>query len=362
MLLITDRRDRSRSLQRILALWGPCEVVGLHERAGAIGRARLMVSDVELADAEAVAAIRKALSRLREPGTPYLCLVRDPSPRNVMQANAIRATCVLQADAPFATLLETVSGMVQKEEPADGGRALVRSRFVSAAAAMGETLSAAANGGALPRAAIDSSVESINQATDGADIDAWLELVWKHDDSTYQHCLLVAGLAAAFGRRLGFSANDRRLLTGAAVLHDIGKAKIPLDILNKTERLTEAEVRIMRNHPELGHEMLLRQGHVAAPIAETARSHHEYLDGSGYPDGLRGAQISDLVRLVTICDIYAALIERRSYKPAMAPFEAYDVLVRMRGKLDADLVRAFRPVVLADGNSALAGNGGSIAC
>lgn len=353
MLLITDRRDGSRSLQRMLALWGPCEVVGLHEAAGVAGSARsLTVSDVELADAAAVTAIRRALSRHRAADAPYLCLLRNLSPRNVMQANAIGATRILPADAPVSTLLETVNGMqTDEEERADGGGGQVRGPFVSAAAGMAETLSAAASGGVLPRAAIDGSVESINQAADSADIGAWLELVWKHDDSTYQHCLLVAGLAAAFGRQLGFAASDRRLLTGAAVLHDIGKAKIPLEILNKTESLDPAEVQVMRTHPEIGYEMLLRQGHVARPIAEAARSHHEYLDGSGYPDGLRGGEISDLVRLITICDIYAALIERRPYKAAMAPAEAYEVLTRMRGKLDADLVRAFRPVILPDAGS-----------
>ena len=102
----------------------------------------------------------------------------------------------------------------------------------------------------------------------------------------------------------------------------------------------------MQTHPQIGYEMLLRQGAFAREVVEAARSHHEYLDGSGYPQGLKANEISDVVRMITICDIYAALIERRSYKAPMEPKQAYAVLVGMGAKLDADLLRAFRSVVL----------------
>jgi HD-GYP domain-containing protein (c-di-GMP phosphodiesterase class II) len=77
------------------------------------------------------------------------------------------------------------------------------------------------------------------------------------------------------------------------------------------------------------------------------RSHHEYLDGSGYPDGLRAAEIPDLVRLITICDIYAALMEARPYKHPKSAREAFAILERMGTKLDGDLVRAFGRVAVA---------------
>ncbi len=82
-------------------------------------------------------------------------------------------------------------------------------------------------------------------------------------------------------------------------------------------------------------------------LLSVVRSHHEMLDGSGYPDRLRGGEIPDLVRLVTICDIHAALIERRPYKAPMDAGKAYAILESMAGRLDADLVRAFQPVVQA---------------
>ena len=102
----------------------------------------------------------------------------------------------------------------------------------------------------------------------------------------------------------------------------------------------------MREHPGIGHDMLVAQGGFAPLVLSAVLSHHEYLDGSGYPHGLSGGGIPDSVRIITICDVYAALIERRSYKPPMPPGDAYATLVAMGGKLDRDLVRVFGEVVL----------------
>ena len=108
----------------------------------------------------------------------------------------------------------------------------------------------------------------------------------------------------------------------------------------------------MRGHPVIGYKMLVKQGGLRPEVLAAVRSHHEYLDGSGYPDGLKDAEIGDIVRMITICDIYAALIERRSYKPPMAPDQAYGMLVLMGTKLDAALVRAFEAVVLKTSQAA----------
>lgn len=170
-----------------------------------------------------------------------------------------------------------------------------------------------------------------------------LDLVWRFDNLTHQHCMLVAGLAGAFGGVLGFSEADRHLLTKAALLHDVGKARIPKEILNKPGPLDAAEMRVMRRHAEFGHAMLVGQGY-SDDVLAVVRSHHEALDGTGYPDGLKGKQIPDLVRLVTICDIYAALIERRPYRAPMSAQHAYGVLSGMTGKVDMAMLGAFRPV------------------
>lgn len=267
------------------------------------------------------------------------------SSRCQIQANALGATDILSADISAAALLDRLGLLLAPPGQSIKAEELGR-RFVAASAGLSDLMEAAEAGVGLPMKAIADSVTALNRAADGGDLTAWLDMVWRHDDATYQHCLLVSGLAAAFTQRLGFCEVDRRLIAEAAVLHDIGKARIPLDILRKPEGLSPVEREVMRRHPGMGHDMLAAQGGFAPMVLSAVLSHHEYLDGSGYPHGLSGGEIPDPVRIITICDVYAALIERRSYKPPMPPGDAYAALVAMGGKLDRDLVRVFGEVVL----------------
>src|SRR5262249_8853751 len=141
-----------------------------------------------------------------------------------------------------------------------------------------------------------------------------------------------------------FSAADRQRLAFAGLLHDIGKSKIPLAILEKPGPLDKDEIEIMKRHPQLGYDSLQTMPGLDAAMLDMAVHHHEYLDGSGYPHGIAGSEVSDLVRLMTISDIFGALIERRSYKPPMSGERAYQVLLDMNNKLDKDLVHEFCPV------------------
>jgi HD-GYP domain-containing protein (c-di-GMP phosphodiesterase class II) len=175
---------------------------------------------------------------------------------------------------------------------------------------------------------------------------AWLDDVRRYHEGTFQHCLLVTGVAVGFGLNIGLSSSDVERLGIAATLHDIGKARIPLSILDKPGRLDPAEEEIMRRHPVIGYDLLKDISGIGTDVLDGVRHHHEYLDGSGYPDALKAPQISDLVRLLTISDIFAALIESRPYRPAMARQNAYKILCDMDGKLERSLVRAFRNVAL----------------
>ncbi len=157
---------------------------------------------------------------------------------------------------------------------------------------------------------------------------------------------IINSIAVGFALNIGFSSSDVKRLGIAATLHDIGKAKIPLSILDKPDRLDPGEEEIMRRHPVIGYELLKDIPDISPEILDGVRHHHEYLDGSGYPDGLSAPEISDLVRLLTISDIFAALIESRPYRPPMARQKAYEILGGMGGKLERPLVRAFKNVAL----------------
>ena len=130
------------------------------------------------------------------------------------------------------------------------------------------------------------------------------------------------------------------------MVHDIGKVRIPLSILDKPGKLTGDEFALVRKHPVYSRQILSGRPEIGPDVLDLAVHHHEYLDGSGYPDGLHGEQISRHVRMLTICDIYAALTEERAYKEAFSSRRAYATLLEMEGKIDQDLLQRFRPIAV----------------
>jgi putative nucleotidyltransferase with HDIG domain len=174
----------------------------------------------------------------------------------------------------------------------------------------------------------------------------WLATVGRHHADSYRHCLFVTGFAVAFAQHLGMHEDDQRRLTRAALLHDVGKAFIPVAILDKPGKLAAEEMSIIRQHPRLGYDTLAAQGSFPPEMLDVVLHHHELLDGSGYPHGLRGDQISDIVRLTTIVDIHAALVEKRAYRLPFTHAKAFSIMEQMGGKLDQHLLQAFRAVAL----------------
>jgi putative nucleotidyltransferase with HDIG domain len=173
----------------------------------------------------------------------------------------------------------------------------------------------------------------------------WVTAVRQHHDSTYQHCLLVTGTLLSIGHHLKMRRSDLGRLAVGGLLHDIGKADIPLDILDKPSRLSEHELIVMRSHPLAGVERLAGKRGATPEIIMLVRDHHEFLDGSGYPNRLKGDEISDFVRLLTIADIYSALMERRAYKPPMRADDAIGLMASMREQIDQALLAATVPVL-----------------
>jgi len=188
-----------------------------------------------------------------------------------------------------------------------------------------------------------SMIEAANSGTLYDVIDA----VRHHHDYTYRHCVFVAGYLLAFARQIGLTGANLQHLASAALVHDIGKAHTPLEILDKASALDETEWTIMRRHTTDGRDILLRSGGWDPQIVDAVLHHHEKLDGSGYPDGLKGSEISDIARLISLADVFSALVDERSYKRAMSGREAYGVLSGLGAHLDIDMVRAFEPVAMA---------------
>lgn len=341
-VILTDDLGRGERLARNLG-GGPSLV--LHDLYGDAEPPRgadLVISDVSALTSDAVLRLRRTLAVARDKATPFLALIHGNLGRGEIQATALGATRILPASAANALLASAVAALSAAGRGPDDGVAL-RRRADEARSAFRAIFRADTS----PAAAIvDAGTTIINRAIREAKVRDWLNVVAGFDDVTHRHCLTVAGLAAAFAQSLGLNETDTHHLTKGALLHDIGKARIPLAILNKPAPLNAAERLEMDRHPAIGYDMLADGGYDAGTLA-VVRSHHEYLDGSGYPDGLRAKEIPDLVRLITICDIFAALIEARPYKAPKPIQEAYAILGTMGPKLDADLLRAFRQVVVA---------------
>jgi putative nucleotidyltransferase with HDIG domain len=261
------------------------------------------------------------------------------------RAFAMGATDLLHRPVEARALLAKLWGDVSALSADPGNPAIQKSPAVAKAVdTLQNIFSSACLGGPLDPADVKSSSESVVGHVETQGLTAWIDAVRTHHSLTYQHCLLVTGLAVAFGQKIGASRADRQRLSFAGMLHDIGKARIPLAILEKPGRLDEAELEVMRKHPQYGFDALGTAPDLSAEMLDMVVHHHEMLDGSGYPHGLRGSEISDLVRIITISDVFGALIERRSYKPPLSGAAAYQILLDMGPKLDVDLVRAFKPV------------------
>jgi len=170
----------------------------------------------------------------------------------------------------------------------------------------------------------------------------WLAAIKDHHDYTYRHCMSVCGMIVHFGHNLGIGSDDLNLLSVGGMLHDIGKARIPLAILDKPGKLDAAEQTKMREHPAQSRLIMDSMEGLDPRIVRMAVHHHEKLDGSGYPDGLSADQIDDLVRLTAIADVFSALIDERAYKAAMSFDEAFARMETMKGHLDLDMLVRFK--------------------
>ena len=177
--------------------------------------------------------------------------------------------------------------------------------------------------------------------SDNTTIDS-LIAVSSYDYYTYTHSVDVSVYSLGIGRELNLFPTTLNLLGEAAILHDIGKSQIDIGIVNKPGRLTAEEFDEMKLHPTYAYQLLVEHGVKNPAILSGARDHHEKLDGSGYPRGLKGEDISKFARIIAIADIFNALTTRRSYKPALSTFEALKIMKHdMEGELDPDLLKRF---------------------
>lgn len=161
------------------------------------------------------------------------------------------------------------------------------------------------------------------------------------DDYSYMHSLSVSVLMIVLGRELGFDSNQCLEVGLAGLLHDVGKALVPGDLLNKPGKLTEQEFAEVRSHPRRGHVLLLEGGVTEAAALDVCLHHHERPDGHGYPERLAGPALSQWARMGAICDVYDAVTSDRSYKKAWDPAYSLAQMASWKGQFDRALLASF---------------------
>lgn len=142
------------------------------------------------------------------------------------------------------------------------------------------------------------------------------------DDYTYMHSVAVCAMMIALARQLGLDELAVRAAGEAGLLHDMGKALVPMSVLNKPGKLTDDEFAVVREHPALGHQMLSKAPGVGTIALDVCLHHHEKMDGSGYPKGLIGDKISVFAKMGAVCDVYDAITSNRPYKEGWDPAES----------------------------------------
>lgn len=279
------------------------------------------------------------LARVRECGAAE-CWIDTSRGDDVATASAAdpalvqRAISITKASAPAPGAIERTTMADELRNAAD---VLQRSRSavvsIFAEARMGHAIGASACG-----PLVSDIVESMDRNSNALISLCRLKTA---DEYTYMHSISVCALMVSLGRQLGLDDAECRDAGMAGLLHDLGKAAMPQDIINKPGKLTDEEFTVIKSHPVRGHEMLLGSGVDNERVLDVCRHHHERIDGRGYPDKLSAENISLIARMSAVCDVYDAVTSNRPYKTGWDPAEAVAQMASWQGHFDQRVLQTF---------------------
>lgn len=166
------------------------------------------------------------------------------------------------------------------------------------------------------------------------------------DEYTFKHSVDVATIAMIIAKKQGFKQDDIYNIGIAGLLHDMGKSKIPSEILNKPGKLNDEEFAVMKKHSELGYEILKEKNSFSPAIALAVLQHHEKINGSGYPMGVKEDKIIPYAKILSVSDVYDALVTERPYKKAYSQRTAVEMIMTMTAELDLVAMQSFLSSVI----------------
>ncbi|MCK5424677.1 MAG: HD domain-containing protein [Emcibacter sp.] len=280
---------------------------------------------------------------------PVLFLLDKFNRRGVVQSNILGATDYIAYPCPDNNFIEVMGDLINHAvEKSWAKLSQIQEAALKVSLKVVEnTFSNAAEGLEVAQDEVKDSCDLIIEATAKDGLNNWMNAIRQHHNYTYRHSMMVCGYLTSFGMLLGVKKSDLQLLAMGGMMHDIGKAMTPLEILDKPAKLTPTEWTVMKEHPK-NCRLILSVEKWDEDMIDIATHHHERLDGNGYPDGLKGSEVSDLARMTAIADMFSGLVDKRSYKPSMSAEKAIGIMLETEGQLDIPLVKAFQSVVLSE--------------
>lgn len=166
------------------------------------------------------------------------------------------------------------------------------------------------------------------------------------DEYTFKHSVDVAAMSIVIGKNMGLSLEDLHQLGIAGLLHDVGKAKIPAEVLNKPGRLEDKEFDLMKQHTLFGFQILKEKNTFSNDVLLGVLQHHEKMNGTGYPQKVPGANINRFARIIAVSDVFDALVTKRPYKDPFSMYNATEMVMAMSNELDIDVLKIFLHTVI----------------
>lgn len=268
----------------------------------------------------------------------YVFVDREKTPNDLVdQVESERAANAIQRQAA-ASIVPTDHQRSLKQGVGVVGKVRERGREV-----MDNVLDRLEQGTAIEPEEAREVVKGISDSVaKNPDAAMWLTNLKKTSEDTAAHSMNVCALATQFARHLGYSAERIDMIGQGALLHDVGKIRTPKAILNKPGVLTPEEMKVMQQHAEQGHAVMRLMKGVSEGALQIIRNHHERLDGTGYPDKLKGHDIPEFVRVISICDTYDELISDRAYHKGMTAHQAITIMSRSAERqFGKDLMQEF---------------------
>src|SRR6202521_38121 len=280
LLLASDRSDQSTELANILQSVGEVDTISTSDIPDTpASHFSGIVVDINLRSAESVQRVRDKLRTEPYRAMPRLFVLADALHHGSMQAWALGATDTISRPFDAEGILQRIRSAfpdTQRFDATASGQALNRG-IAAAHAVMVKIFEKLPAGVPLTFADVLEAENKILKAIKQTSLREWLATVGRHHTGSYRHCLFVTGFAVAFAQHLGMSEDDQRRLVRAALLHDVGKAFVPLAILDKPGKLTDEELLQMRKHPRLGYDALAAQGGFPPEVLDVVLHHQELL-------------------------------------------------------------------------------------